>query len=330
MCAHAVDDIGYPLDPELRSLQAYLGNLAAMWRHANATLNSKRKAELVNEYHHILATLYERGWDDALDVESELPDEFMPQAYFDRAKKRREAEIQRLRENGVLAELQRFRETGQFRRNPPTPHMETPPLQRYVPIAPETRQGAFSMDWRSKLRLLIQALHQGHPTLRFSLRSTDPLQPQEIDHLATQLGGELPPALRALYTITDGLVIGLHIAIGGLRSSCGGEPIAQLNERLLPTVQATGQTNAIRLLFGSDNGLHGTFGWTADGAVVALGPHHLDHVRPLAPSLEAFFETVCLGPAYTAHYVPNPLWMSVLQEFGFLPPDADLSAAGVR
>lgn len=101
--AHEVDELGYPLDPELRSLQAYLGNLAAMWRHAKRTDDKARQAELVHEYHHTLEKLYSLGWDDGLDIESELPYDLMPQEYFDRAEKRREYERQRLKKLGFTS-----------------------------------------------------------------------------------------------------------------------------------------------------------------------------------------------------------------------------------
>jgi hypothetical protein len=90
MSPHAVDDIGYPLDPELRRLQARLGTLAGMWRHAKTSSDLLRQQELVEEYRQTLARLYELGWDDALDSDAELPDEYMPEEYFLRAAQRRE------------------------------------------------------------------------------------------------------------------------------------------------------------------------------------------------------------------------------------------------
>jgi len=90
MCIpHATDDLGYPLDPELRSLQAYLGTLAGMWRHARRTNDHQRQHELVQAYHATLARLYELGWDDGLDIDAELPDRLMPEEYFHRAEQRK-------------------------------------------------------------------------------------------------------------------------------------------------------------------------------------------------------------------------------------------------
>jgi hypothetical protein len=77
MMAHEVDDIGFPIDPELRRLEKLVGYLAAKWRH-------NWDEEVVKEYHATIHRLYELGWDGVLDVESELPDELMPQEYLQR------------------------------------------------------------------------------------------------------------------------------------------------------------------------------------------------------------------------------------------------------
>jgi hypothetical protein len=74
---HEVDNLGFPIDPQLRRLEKHLGYLAAVWR--------KTKAEnIVREYHTTMKLMYELGWDGVLDFESELIDELMPEAYLRR------------------------------------------------------------------------------------------------------------------------------------------------------------------------------------------------------------------------------------------------------
>jgi hypothetical protein len=82
MNAHEVDDIGLPLDPELRELEFHLGNLAAMWRGSKGM--PERRREIVKEYHDTMAKLYSLGWDAILDIDCELPDELMPEEYLRR------------------------------------------------------------------------------------------------------------------------------------------------------------------------------------------------------------------------------------------------------
>lgn len=86
---HEVDAVGYPLDPEMRGLQAYLATLAAMFRGAKRTNDQVEQKEIVQEYHTTLHKLYMLGWDDGLDREAELPYELMPEEYFKRAERRR-------------------------------------------------------------------------------------------------------------------------------------------------------------------------------------------------------------------------------------------------
>jgi hypothetical protein len=98
MATYETDAVGYPLDPQMSQLQAYLGTLAGMWRNAKRKGKVERQAEIVQEYHETMAQLYALGWDDALDIDAELPYELMPEEYFQRAEKRREKERQRLRD----------------------------------------------------------------------------------------------------------------------------------------------------------------------------------------------------------------------------------------
>ena len=72
---------GYPLDPELDRLQSRLGELAGMWRSANRRDEKESKEEIVQEYHAIMAQLYQLGWEDELDYDAILPYELMPEEY---------------------------------------------------------------------------------------------------------------------------------------------------------------------------------------------------------------------------------------------------------
>jgi hypothetical protein len=83
--AHEVNDLGYPLDPELRHWQKMLGNLAAEWRAVYRGID--KQDEIVAEYHAILKKMYDKGWRSYLDVDSELPDSLMPDFYLNMYKK---------------------------------------------------------------------------------------------------------------------------------------------------------------------------------------------------------------------------------------------------
>lgn len=80
--AHETDAIGYPIDPELRKLEFYLGDLAARWRGSYDRPDVQEA--LVREYWAVLNQLYALGWDSLLDIESELPDRLMPEEYMRR------------------------------------------------------------------------------------------------------------------------------------------------------------------------------------------------------------------------------------------------------
>ncbi len=83
MPKHAVDELGIPLDPELKKLEFHLGHLAAYWRGSGD--NQVLSAEIVKEYHSTMAKLYELGWDGELNYDSELPERLMPHEYWKRA-----------------------------------------------------------------------------------------------------------------------------------------------------------------------------------------------------------------------------------------------------
>ncbi len=82
VCAHATDEFGNALDPELRELEDTLCCLAGSWRLARG--DSKRREEIVQEYHAAVARLYELGWDGGIDWECELPRQLMPEEYLRR------------------------------------------------------------------------------------------------------------------------------------------------------------------------------------------------------------------------------------------------------
>ncbi|MCP4536697.1 MAG: hypothetical protein GY832_06080 [Chloroflexi bacterium] len=46
--------------------------------------NLEQQEEIVREYHATIAKLYTLGWDGAVDVECELPDELVPEEYWRR------------------------------------------------------------------------------------------------------------------------------------------------------------------------------------------------------------------------------------------------------
>jgi hypothetical protein len=63
----------------LNVLEARLGDLAARWR---GTQDQDAAEALVRQYQAILLWMIELGYRDALDVESELPNAYMPAEYW--------------------------------------------------------------------------------------------------------------------------------------------------------------------------------------------------------------------------------------------------------
>lgn len=61
------------------ALERKLGHLAARWR---STQNTQAEAEIIRQYQSILHCMIELGFHDSLDVDAELPDEFMPAEYL--------------------------------------------------------------------------------------------------------------------------------------------------------------------------------------------------------------------------------------------------------
>lgn len=61
------------------SISSADGDLAAQWRAAHGDLGGHKA--LVEAYYKVIKDLYDRGWDGELNLESHLPDEFMPAEY---------------------------------------------------------------------------------------------------------------------------------------------------------------------------------------------------------------------------------------------------------
>jgi hypothetical protein len=77
--------ISIPTDEEfLNILESKLGDLAARWR---GTDNSAEAEALVHQYQTILRSLIELGYQRWLDADAELPDEYLPAEYLNRATK---------------------------------------------------------------------------------------------------------------------------------------------------------------------------------------------------------------------------------------------------
>lgn len=74
--------------PELETIHTHLihemeGSLRVLAAHWRGSQNQPEAPEIVRRYQSILRCMIELGYHDSLDVESELPDEFLPQEYFD-------------------------------------------------------------------------------------------------------------------------------------------------------------------------------------------------------------------------------------------------------
>ena len=65
----------------IQALEIKLGQLAAKWR-GNSN-DPVLQAEIVQQYHAVVQHLYEFGWDDVIDIESELPERLMPKTYLE-------------------------------------------------------------------------------------------------------------------------------------------------------------------------------------------------------------------------------------------------------
>lgn len=63
----------------LDALESRLGRLAARWR---GTENTQEAEAIVQQYQSILLWMIELGYRDSLDVDAELPDEYLPAEYL--------------------------------------------------------------------------------------------------------------------------------------------------------------------------------------------------------------------------------------------------------
>ena len=73
------DDSGLPTKQEVKRLEDKLSDLAMAFRVANS---ASGRTEIAEKYRNIVEQLLSIGWADLLDVESELPDEYMPTGYL--------------------------------------------------------------------------------------------------------------------------------------------------------------------------------------------------------------------------------------------------------
>lgn len=63
----------------LDALESRLGRLAARWR---GTEDAQEAEAIVQQYQSILLWMIELGYRDSLDVDAELPDEYLPAEYL--------------------------------------------------------------------------------------------------------------------------------------------------------------------------------------------------------------------------------------------------------
>jgi hypothetical protein len=68
---------GFTTNPVYDALERQLAKLAAKWR-------GTKSAKIIEQYHDVMNTLMELGWDDTLDMDAELPEEHMPKQYIER------------------------------------------------------------------------------------------------------------------------------------------------------------------------------------------------------------------------------------------------------
>ena len=72
-----VKQYGLSDDPTFDAMMHELGYLAGAWRET-------KDESYVKKYQILCRALLDMGWDDELDFELLLPEEYMPQEYFDR------------------------------------------------------------------------------------------------------------------------------------------------------------------------------------------------------------------------------------------------------
>lgn len=189
------------------------------------------------------------------------------------------------------------------------------------------------LDWQAKLRTLIDVAGRGHPREDVVLGLTAGLDihpgvtADQIDVLARRLPFALPQTLHDLYLVTDGVTLG-NLSVFPLTRSWSHHTLLTWNEEFLPYLQDACETDAIYLIFGSDNGFSDLLCLTESGTVLRIYPRDPAVVTLVAPSLNSFLDEVCLGPGYLRYSAPyvDEIWVPVLREFGFLDGLADASA----
>lgn len=73
----------------IEKLERQLARLANEWRKQHSISDLDAAQATVEEYHSIFMKLWELGWDgEGLLPDSELPDNLMPEYYFERWKKK--------------------------------------------------------------------------------------------------------------------------------------------------------------------------------------------------------------------------------------------------
>ena len=68
------------IEPMLKHMEASLSTLAMYWRGSNDDAEAE---QIVQNYQALLRCMIALGFHQSLLVEAELPDEYMPQEYFE-------------------------------------------------------------------------------------------------------------------------------------------------------------------------------------------------------------------------------------------------------
>jgi len=157
------------------------------------------------------------------------------------------------------------------------------------------------MNWESKLRTLLSAVNAGEFGDEWiGFVPEPPLQPNEISKLAGEAGITLPPSLFVLYTIANGMLIGVCFRVGGLGSTAD-EQLGMLNREFLLYIRESCESHVIELLFGSEGYTGDLLCLTAQGSVVTLDIRNPRTGTFVASSLDSFFDDVCLGSGYLSY-----------------------------
>jgi hypothetical protein len=175
------------------------------------------------------------------------------------------------------------------------------------------------MNWDIKLCMLIDSL-ANHSTMSVGLSCNDPIDKEEVDLLSRNLPFPLPDTLKKLYTISDGVIIGVHFIVYGLIDDKFGSTIATINGLFLEFVNNFSSGNEVLLVFGTDGASGDLLCLTKKGSVISISPDNPASKEVVAHSMEEFLDTVCLGQGYIQFYQPTSdnFWIPILKEFGFI------------